>query len=419
MLRLNKLTSYIFFSLLFSPVLAYAYVVWLKLPKTLSIFLSFLFFGYGLVFFAIKKYSIVFPTLAKFLLVFAIYQAISTYIFGGDRHILTQIYHYILNFTILLVILIINNSNFTDKFIQRSILVIKITIIITAIVSIIQVFDTSFFNAREYFREGVPGWDQTPVSLYRYRRTSIFSFIEPLALGLSFIPLLSLLIGYLLYSNKHFLIYLIAGGITAFLSNTRYIMIGYLIVAIQIIVYNKIKSKRLFKYMLIFIASIIIIGVSLQYLGYDLNQWYEERLLNEGSIEETTRYKAIGTFIDFFPDKPFLGTGGLTEEVREVSKSVGSSHIHVGYLSHLVYYGIVGCFFLYGFWYLLAKRLYTTAKLSGYWGSFFGFLTFLWSFATMSQSSIFYYGIFFCLIFDKYYRDKYAEITAFNRRNPS
>lgn len=412
MVKLNKLTNTIFFAILFSPLLAYAYVVWLKLPKTLSIFLTFLFLGYGLVFITFKNYNIIFPTLAKFLLVFAIYRAISIYIFGGDRHFLTQIYHYILHFSILLVILIVYNTNFTDKFIRQSILVIKITVIITAIVSIIQVFDSSFFNASEYFGLNEESWDQNPESIYRYRRTSIFSFIEPLALGLSFIPLLSLLIGYLLYNKQHFVIYLIAGGITAFLSNTRYIMVGFLILSLQVLIYNKIRSKRLFKYLLIFIVSISIISASLQYLGYDFQQWYEERLLSEGSLEETTRFKSVDNFIVFFPQKPFFGTGGLTDDIREASRKVGSSHIHIGYLSHLIYYGTVGCFFLFGFWYLLAKRLYTSAKLSGYWGSFFGFLTFLWSFATMSQSAIFYYGIFFCLVFDKYFSYKYCQKKA-------
>lgn len=409
MIKLNKLNSTIFFTILFSPILAYIYVVWLRLPKTLSIFLTFLFLGYGLVFIAIKNYNLIFPTFAKFLLAFAVYRAVSIYVFGGNRHFLTQIYHYILHFSIFLTVIVIYNSHFSDRFIRNCILVIKITVIVSAVVSIIQVFDNSFFNATDYFQEGEPTWDQDPESLYRFRRASIYGFIEPLAMGLSFIPLLSVLIGYLLYTNQRFIIFLIAGGIAAFLSNTRFIMVGFLILAFQMGFSNKLKGKQRLKYIAVFIVSIVVIGFMLRYLGYDFTQWYEERLLSEGDITETTRYKAIDTFLRFFPQNPLFGVGGLTEDIRKASMSVGSSHIHVGYLSHLVYYGVVGCFFLYGFWFLLVRRLHRTAKNTGYWGSFFGFLTFLWAFATMSQSSIFYYGIFFCLVFDKYFSDKYYQ----------
>ena len=126
-------------------------------------------------------------------------------------------------------------------------------------------------------------------------------------------------------------------------------------------------------------------------------------LLQDAKISKSN--KAIDNFLFYFPQKPFLGTGELTDEIKAASQAVGSSHIHVGYLSHLVYYGIVGCFFLFGFLYLLMKELYNTAKNTNYWGSFFAFMVFLWSFATMSESSIFYPGLIFALIFDKYFRD--------------
>ena len=144
------------------------------------------------------------------------------------------------------------------------------------------------------------------------------------------------------------------------------------------------------------------------YLGYDFLDWYNTRLLAEGSIKETTRFKAIENFIVFFPREPIFGTGvHLTDEILSASKSVGSSQIHVGYLSHLVSYGLVGSFFLFGFWYLIAKKLLITAKQTNYWGSFFAFLTFLWAQATLVHFSIFYYGLIFALVFDKYIQDRH------------
>ena len=117
--------------------------------------------------------------------------------------------------------------------------------------------------------------------------------------------------------------------------------------------------------------------------------------------------------MDYY-DIPVKVHGGLTfgqmitDEIKRASQAIGSSHIHVGYLSHLVAYGIVGCFFLFGFWFLLVKKLYRTAKQTNYWGSFFAFLTFLWAFATFSHSSIFLYGLIFALVFNKYFEDKFS-----------
>ncbi len=129
-------------------------------------------------------------------------------------------------------------------------------------------------------------------------------------------------------------------------------------------------------------------------------------------------YKAIGNFIYFFPEHPFFGTGTMTDEIRVASKAVGSSQIHVGYLSFLVYFGIFGCFFLFGSWFLLSRKLLNTAQLTNYWGSFFGFLTFLWSFATMNLSFIFFYGITFCLVFDKYFHDKFLHKSLIEQTDP-
>jgi len=99
----------------------------------------------------------------------------------------------------------------------------------------------------------------------------------------------------------------------------------------------------------------------------------------------------------------------LTEEIKEASKAVGSSQIHVGYLSHLVSFGIVGSFFMFGFWFLLAKKLYKSAKYTKYWGSFFAFLIYLWAQTTLVYYSIFFYGLIFAFVFDKYVKDNYSN----------
>jgi hypothetical protein len=404
LIKLNHTTKSIFFILLFSPLLAYAYSEWFRLPKTFNVLMVFVLFIYGVLFFVNVK-SLYIPVFAKYIMLFAIYRSVWLLLLDTDRHIYTQTYHHILFFSIFFTLIMIYNGSYTEKFIKNSVLVMKITVILAAVASIIQVFDFSFLDARHVYTDKIPEYAEIE-NLYSYRRPSVFGYIEQAALGLAFIPLLSALVGYLLVKkDKNYIIFLLLGGIVAFLSNTRFVMVGYLIISLQALVFHKVRFMGYVKYVVVVGISTVFFYYSLQYLGYDFSQWYEERLLSEGSIEKTTRYKAIDNFLKFFPQNPVFGTGELTEEVREASRAVGSSHIHVGYLSHLVYYGIIGCFFLFGAWFFILKRFYKTAKHSNYWGSFFAFLMFLWSFATMSQPSIFYYGLIFAFIFDKYFRD--------------
>ena len=408
--HLHTTNRALLFLMLLSPLLAYVYTVYLMLPKTITVFYTFLFFAYGIVFIMFNKQKRALP-FARYALYFAIYYLGWNYFIETERHILTEIYDSIKFFTIFFVVLLIYNTTFSEIFIKRSIIIIKITIIIAAAASIIQVFNPAFLDARFYFREDY----NISLDLYSFRRGSIFGFVSVHALGLAFIPLLSVLIGYLLYNkNRYYLFYLILGGGVAFLSNTRYIMVGFLLLTTQILFANKVRLDGVLKYLITIAFGLMILWQILQYLDYDMKEWYEGRLLHEGALTETTRYRAIDNFLKFFPQSPVFGTGTLTEEIRAASRAVGSSHIHVGYLSHLVYYGIVGCFFLYGFWFMLVKKLYQTAKSTNYWGSYFAFLIFLWSFATMSEPSIFHYGLIFALVFDKYFEGKQIELEYTN-----
>ena len=255
--------------------------------------------------------------------------------------------------------------------------------------------------------------------MYKFRRQSIFGFVEPNEIGLSFIPLAAVLIGYILrFKKQNYIIFSLLVGITAFLTNTRYVMVSFFIIIFQYFVYFRQSIAGWFKYVAIAAILIIFLFFSLDYLGYDFKEFYEERLLAEGSLTETTRFRAIQNFAYFFPEYMIWGTGvHLTEEIRKASKAIGSSQIHVGYLSHLVSYGIVGSLLLFGFWFSLAKQLYRNAKKTNYWGSFFAFLTFFWSQATLVNYSIFFTGLVFALVFDKYFVDKAKNSVKKNLKN--
>ena len=306
------------------------------------------------------------------------------------------------NLQTILLILICYNIVLSHKQKNYLINIFLITVIISALVSIYQIYKPSFLLTD--IRSDV--WD-----IYQIRRGSIFSIIAPLDLGLSLLPILSILIVEYIKIKKNIyiiLLLLFLGGLVSVLSNTRWIMIAYIIFLIMIIFhYNPTlfsKTRNIF----IALISISIIIISIIYFGYDLEAFWQKRLLAEGSIYQTTRYYALENFHIFFPQKPWFGTGvHLTDEIYAASRAVGSSQIHVGYLSHLVSYGIVGSFFLFGFWIWLAITLWRHAKITGYWGSFYAFLIFLWGEATWVHFSLFHYGIIFALIFDNYYLNNY------------
>ncbi len=404
MRALTKVTYAYLFLMLFIPFFSY-YTVYhdfrIGAPGYFRHFATL--FGFALVF---LKYKV--PNFSYLILLFSIYFSVWPIITGlqEERTFLIQFLRnpYTATFFILIIVY---NTNFNEKIIRYSIFILKVTVVISLIVSVIQVFDETFWNAALTKN---PEEYRFANNLYLHRRSSIYGYIDPNALGLAFIPLLSVLIGKQLYEGDNkYILFLIMGGIVALLSNGRYIIVGFLILTLQVLLQSRVKIKSFVKYTTVITISIIAFTYSLTYLGYDFKDWGETRLFAEENIFETTRYHAIETFALFFPEAPIFGTGGMTEEILDASAKVGSSHIHIGYLSHLVSFGIFGCFFLFGFWFLLFKRLYKTAKITGYWGSFFAFLTFLWSFTTMSQSSIFFYGLIFALVFDKYYTDKFLD----------
>ena len=410
MLTLNRITYYLLYLLLLSPILSFYTMNKFGFPFTR--YFSFLLLIYGVIFLVISKKRIVIPRIVYLLLIFIFYVQIRIWINGKPG---LFILFFGANTSAIILIILIYNTYFSDRFINITVLIIKITVVLSAIVSMIQVSNFSFMDANPaWVKWG--GGDVLSGNLYLDRRLSIFGFTDLNELGLSYMPLASTLIGFLfLQKNRFKYFFLLLIGISAFLSNNRYVMVAFLIIAIQVVIVQKLRISILFKYLIFFAVFSIILMQGLKYFGYNLEDWYNQRLFSEGSIKETTRYKAIDNFLLFFPQKPLFGTRFMTEAIKNASESVGSSQIHVGYLSALVYHGIFGCFFLFGFWFILAKRLFKTARSTNFWGSFFAFTIFLVALGTLVAFHIFFYGIIFAIVFDKYYLDKLKAETGYPR----
>lgn len=305
----------------------------------------------------------------------------------------------------LIILLIIENLEFTPKLISDIVLLTKITIICAGMVTLIQLkFSSTFFVA------DITDFSDKE-SIYSMRRPSIFGFVESNGLGMAFLPLFSTYLGFRLLKNldKWTYLFILIVGISCVSTNSRYVIMGYFLILFQIIIVKGTNFNARVGWVIKIVGFLVIIFFIYQFFGYDFNELMNKRLASEGSLQNTTRYLAVEMFLRFFPQNPFFGTGmHLTPEIIKALKGV-SSQIHVGYLSHLVSYGLVGSLFLFSFWYLLIRKLYRNAKLTGYYGSFFGFLMFLWANASLVHFSIFTYGLIIAFIFDKYYIDEYGK----------
>ena len=402
-----------FYILSISPILGYIIFSIFSLPP-------YYFLGFASVlilfheFFINKNSHIIIPKFYFLLIILFIYYFIWD-IFNGniaDVGIFKAIFKWDFNpLNVFAILVIIYSTPVNDKFIKNIILIFKITIVIAVIVSLAQLIINPNFFIPEYFSTTYNKY----FDIYQARRPSIFGFLGDNDLGFSFLPIMSLVIAYLLRMKDKTLYYwIILGGIVCVLSNARYIIIGYIIILFQVIIHDRLLINKFFLYS----SGLILLALILMFLlsnigGYNLNDYYQQRLLSESA---DSRLLAGEMMIKFLPKYPIFGNGLSLS--KEISDELGgrSSQIHVGYFSHLVSYGIFGSIILYTFWILLLKSLYKKARITNFYGSFFSFAIFLWANSVMVYYSLFTYGLIFSFIFDKYYYDKFLQTNAFKNR---
>lgn len=355
----------------------------------------------------IKKY----PKFINWLLFYTIYiwvwNIFNDYLFtkGVAKYLFTNMYMYKV-----FLLIIIYRFFYTQKFIENIVLLIKVWFIVLIIGQLLQFFvDPTLFIPFDGYNE-----DQNQ---YLDRRYSVFVLVSDGEGGISILALFAIYFGYYIKEkNKTPWVGITTAIIYAILSNTRFIMLGVLIILIPTLFTKEqfIKnSLKIFPLILIlFIGSIILT----KYLHFDFQEYYEQRLFREGSIKNTSRYFAFTTFGKFFPEHPVFGYGvHLTDEMKDFIEGK-SSQIHVGYLQHLVSYGIAGSIILFGFWFYCLQFLYRRAKKTKFYGSFYGFLMIIWGNVTLVTYEIFFVGIILSFVFDKYYWDRY-RIQQLQRYN--
>ncbi len=317
-------------------------------------------------------------------------------------------YEFLLNRTLhaVAVLFLVDNLLFSKKLIDVLVVLMKGLIVVGAVVSLFQVVYDPFLFIPERFQESMLHyhWENNPLQI---RRLSVFGYTNVNDIGFSFLPVLALVVGHEISEKKKIpVLMLILGFFIAVVSNSRYIQLGFFVAAAPALFYQGRILRNSLMALVGVVFLVLFMGIVLHLIGYDIGRYIDERLLDEGA---STRLLAFEIFGKFFPDNPYFGTGQHLSDEVIVALSGRSSQIHVGYLSHLFSYGVAGTSLALLFWGFIAHRMWVVARRTGFYGSFFGFLVFLWANVTMVFYWVFTFGLALCYLFASYYDSKENE----------
>lgn len=426
---LKQLPERVFFLVLvFYPL--FSVIVWEVMGMNPEYVFGFICFGYlTILLYNIYKRgkNLNVPYYILIFTVFTVYTVLSS-IFISNEFIEKGAFNYLYSSSIvrtLIAFIIVENTCFSSRQMKFAIKMIGLTLVLAALVSVIQIFEPLFLIKDDDFIQGL-----SPDRMVEYYKTnpaletgridrtlegyrlSIFSYMGGISVGIDCIAIFSLLIA--LKANKwlKMAVWVIAAALVSFLSSARWIMLNFLIVASQQFWYARNQVFIILKYSFYLIVLILLLVSATELAGIDIQKFIEERMLDDSA---STRVLAFEVFLKVYPDNPIFGTGGVdTEKVRLLLKG-RSSQIHVGYLKLFYYYGLIGGLLYLSFLAALLIRMWKIARQSKYWGGFFAILTFAIANLTLVEFSLFYYGLLLALIFSKYfYEESINNLSSIN-----
>jgi hypothetical protein len=393
-------------------------------PNNLFSAIVFLTFAFSLLLSLNTKRQIEVPKYLWFYLLFIIYTIISDKILVG-KSLGVKYFYSNHKLTAFLILVMVENTTFSKKEMNVFFRLMLFTVLLAFIVIFLQqLYDDKFFvNLNS---ENVYAFLITKYS-YESRLPSIYSWIGMLEMGFSFIPMLAIIMEYYILkktSSKYWIVFFLLGLIYAILTRFRWVMLNMFILIIIPALHFKAKlSKLALNSILIILLGYAGLVLSSDF-GVPVYDIIENRILekNKGGLEEgsaSTRILAFYVFGQLYPEHPVFGKGDFhtfdarTDKDYKLAAALGghSSQIHVGYLSLLYYYGIVGgMLFLLAIYYLMT-RLYARAKLTSYWAPFFGMLGFVLANFTLVDFNLFHAGLIMAIVYDKYFVKKMIFTT--------
>lgn len=418
----NKLIKFIVTLYLFAPIVSFVTLGIFKRDfVTTSIILSLLAM-FVLLAFRTHSEPIIFPKYLLFLSLFVLYSIFVDYIYMGKMFDAKILIADRMLGTFYLFFLIENFKPSKEYF--EFILKYSKPILFVAVVVIVfqQAYSDSFLVNPDYQKV----WGNIGES--ESRLPSIYSYLGGgIATGLGFVPLLIILVDYLKRNNKQVLFWVLGGIIFGFLSKYRWIMVNTFLLFIVLIINSKQKFSQILKYSLLIPVFLFLSFFVLKSAGVKVDQVIEERILESDNTSNNTSYStrllAFHAFKELFFDNPILGKGnvkygigGSGKQDYKLRRILGghSSQIHIGYLSLLYYYGIVGGVLYFGFLLLLFKRMHKNAKRTGIYGPIIAMACFLITNLVMVSFNLLEIGIVIALVADKYYSMNWKKTNRLN-----
>lgn len=337
-----------------------------------------------------------------FLILFTVFHLVSsfinhTYLHGSN---LLAVVLFDRNLIVCLFFFVIENTHFNEKFINNMNKSIFIIIVITLIVSLVQIVIPDFFVNPD---QG--GIDNRYIS--EGRIFSIYSWLDLNSLGISFPIMISILLGVHSMKNKVHPIVVISGIVVPFLTRARYVMLSAVVVFAQLFLSSKLHFKKKILFILVIITGIVLLVEIVQISGLNIEQIINERILEKETdmASARTRITSYYVFLQKFPENPWLGVGPATRD--DVIWLLGGEAplIHIGYLSYLYYYGIIGSLLFFISLFFILQYAWQVGKKHTFWGSFYGFLSFGLANTTLVYFNLSEMGIILAIIYLKYFKD--------------
>ncbi|MCA0931058.1 hypothetical protein LCM02_01265 [Lutimonas saemankumensis] len=311
---------------------------------------------------------------------------------------------------------IIENIDIPKKYFKQILKISKIVLFIAfAVILIQQVINPNFF-----IRTDLINLEHSRTS-DEDRLLSIYSWLDLLAIGFSFVPVFILVIEENLRHKKSTVLWLIAGLIFSLLCKSRWVMVNTMLVGIIYMIYSKNLGLLVFRLLILAPLLFTLLVYSLKPFninidGIIMDRVFEKRKGGLMSGSASTRILAFKAFDALYwqGDPVFgkgnikYGMGGSGEQDYKLRRFLGghSSQIHVGYLSLFYMYGIVGGAAFIMFLILLFKRLYQDAKITKAWAPMVGMLGFAVANLTLVWFSVFEMGFIIVLLANKYYKQE-------------
>jgi hypothetical protein len=405
---MNKFVQIIFTILLpFYPI--WAFVFYYLTNRRLGHYISILWLS--IVFYYLVSKSNNLPKYLVFLLLFTLYHLYSIYFFKLLPTDMTW-FSFIRsdsNVQACASLFIIQNTRFEDRFIRKLNRNIFIVVIISLIVSLIQIRHSSFFVSPE-----VSDSNTGMLLLQENRIVSIYSWADLNSLGITFPILIAVLLNTKNSKRKLFELVVLIGIVVSFLTKARYIMISTLIIFSQYLFTSYLEFKKKVHFSIILISCFVLVLIAAKKMDYNIQQVINERILEKETEMSSakTRLTSLYVFLIKFPEHPWLGVGPKTrDDVLQLLKG-DSPLIHVGYLSYLYFYGLVGSLLLFLSIFYLFKEAWFIGKKYAFWASFYGLLSFCFANTTMVYFNFSEAGILIAILYIKYYSDESSLLKA-------